>query len=81
MVVLRKNKEIQTIYPGLYYIIRATPADALPGDREKNFFIVDEVDRNPKDGRVYSVSMTTKDRGELREALGMKKREVLKFSD
>ena len=79
MVTLKKYKEIQTVYPGIFIKVQATPQDALPGDHSKNFYIVTEIDRNPKDGRTYSVEMKGYGCAELREALGMKKREVLHF--
>ena len=77
MIKLRKHKEIQTLYPGIIYIIRATPADAFSGESDKNFYIVEVVDRNKKDGRTYSTTLTTMDAAELKEAIGVKKKEKL----
>lgn len=80
MVTLKKNKEFQTVFPGIFIKVRATPKDALPGDEMcKNFYIVEIIDRNAKDGRAYSTDMKTFSGDELREMIGAKKREVLKF--
>ena len=80
MLKLKKNTEVQTKYPGIIYIIRATPDDSIDFNGiTKNFYIVDVIDRNKKDGRVYSITPKTFDATELREAFGMKRNEILRI--
>ena len=76
MLKIKKRQQIQTIYPGIIYEILASPADSLPED-EKQFYIINMIDRNEKDGRVYAVEMIVRDSVELHEDLGLKRNEKI----
>ena len=77
MLEIKKGVPIQSIYPGIYYAIFATPDDSL-NNGKKNYYIVNVIDRNKKDGRVYSVETKVMDFSEILEGLGLKKREYIK---
>ena len=81
MLTIKKNQKVQTKFPGIYYIVRATPEDSLDADGlQKAYYIVDVVDQNQKDGRVYSIEMKVFDAAELREAFGLKRNEKLQIT-
>lgn len=76
MLKIKKGKPTQTIYPGIYYAILATPEDSLPGDK-KPFYIVNVIDYNEKGARAYAVQTIVMGGDELREGFGLKKREII----
>ena len=78
MFTIKKREPIETLTPGVFYAVMATPADSLKGEN-KNFYIVNVIDRRPVDGRAYSVETKVCDMMELREVFGLKKREYVEI--
>ena len=78
MLQIKKGKPIETLTPGVFYAVMATPADSPKGEK-KNFYIVNVIDRRPVDGRAYSVETKVCDMSELREVFGLKKREYIEI--
>lgn len=78
MITFKKNKEYQTKDDN-FLIVRATPQDVIPGDKSKNFYIVDVVTRPGKGGAAYSIETKIIDTYELRKLLEVKKRENINW--
>lgn len=82
MLFIKRNKEYPTTTPGTGIIVRAIPTDKLKNDKANNFYIVDVITHMESvNGSVsYIRDMRTMAPAELREALGIGKRESIKVN-
>ena len=82
MLFIKKNKEYPSVNPGIGIIVRAAPTDKLKNDKANNFYIVDVITHKESvNGSVsYIRDMKTLAPSELREILGIGKREQIKVN-
>lgn len=80
MLFIKRNKEYASTTPGVGIIIRAVPTDRRNDDKANNFYIVDVITHTESiNGSVsYTRETKTMSPSEMREALGLGKRESIK---
>lgn len=80
MIFIKKNKEYASTTPGVGIIVRAAPTDKHTSSKDNNFYIIDVITHTESvNGSVsYTRETKTMSPSEMREALGLGKRESIK---